>query len=83
VAYDEALRMGVPAVKRDVFLDADADRGRIKSRLVELFKLARKRGRAVGICHPYPETLQTLKTSFRQYADYDLMVVPVSQLVQK
>jgi polysaccharide deacetylase 2 family uncharacterized protein YibQ len=83
VAYDEALRMGVPAVKRDVFLDADADRGRIKSRLVELFKLARKRGRAVGICHPYPETLQTLKTSFRQYADYDLLVVPVSQLVQK
>jgi polysaccharide deacetylase 2 family uncharacterized protein YibQ len=83
VAYREALRMGIPATNRDVFLDADADRSRIKSRLIELFKLARKKGRAVGICHPYPETLEMLKTSFRQFADYDLEVVPVSRLVQK
>jgi polysaccharide deacetylase 2 family uncharacterized protein YibQ len=83
VAYEEALRMGIPALERNVFLDADADRGRIKSRLVELFKLARKKGRAVGICHPYPETLEALKTSLRLYADYDLEVVPVSELVKK
>jgi polysaccharide deacetylase 2 family uncharacterized protein YibQ len=83
VALDEALRMGVPAVKRDVFLDADADRGRIRGRLVELFKLARKKGRALGICHPYSETLEALRTGFRQFADYDLEVVPVSQLVRR
>jgi len=83
VAYREAVRMGIPAVNRDVFLDADADRSRIKGRLIELFKLARKKGRALGICHPYPETLETLKRSFRQFADYDLEVVPVSKLVQK
>jgi polysaccharide deacetylase 2 family uncharacterized protein YibQ len=83
VAYEEARRMGVPAVERNVFLDADADRSRIRDRLVELFKLARKKGRAVGICHPFPETLEALRTNFRQFADYDLEVVPVSRLVQK
>jgi polysaccharide deacetylase 2 family uncharacterized protein YibQ len=83
VAYGEALRMGVPAVERDVFLDADPDRSRIKSRLIELFRMARKKGKALGICHPYPETLQTLKSSFRLFEDYDLEVVPVSRLVRK
>jgi polysaccharide deacetylase 2 family uncharacterized protein YibQ len=81
VAYDEALRMGIPAVERNVFLDADADRSRIKSRLIELFKLAQKKGRAVGICHPYPETLEALKANFSLFEDYGLEVVPVSRLV--
>jgi hypothetical protein len=82
VAYAEARRMGVPAVERNVFLDADADRGRIRDRLVELFKLARKKGQALGICHPYPETLEALRTGFRGFADYDLEVVPVSRLAK-
>ena len=83
VAYDEALMMGIPAVKRDVFLDADADRSLIKSRLLELFQKARKNGRAVGICHPFPETIEILKSSFRLFANYGLEVVPVSRLAQK
>jgi polysaccharide deacetylase 2 family uncharacterized protein YibQ len=83
VAYDEALGMGVPALKRDVFLDADADRSRIRGRLIELFKAAQKKGKAVGICHPFPETLQVLKSSFRLFEKYNLEAVPVSQLVQR
>jgi polysaccharide deacetylase 2 family uncharacterized protein YibQ len=83
VAYGEARKMGIPAAERDLFLDADVDRGRIPGRLVELFKLAKSRGRAIGICHPYPETLEALRTGFRQFADFGLEVVPVSRLVQK
>ncbi len=83
VAYDEALEMGIPALKRDVFLDADADRSRIKSRLIELFKLAQKKGKAVGICHPFPETLQVLKSSFRLIEKYNLEAVPVSRLARQ
>jgi len=83
VGYAEALKMGIPAVERDVFLDADADRSLIKSRLLELFQKARKNGKAVGICHPFPETLEALKSSFHLFASYGLEVVPVSKLVQK
>lgn len=82
VAYAEARRMGVPAAERDVFLDADEDRGRIRSRLLELFQKAKKNGRAVGICHPFPETIEVLKTDFGLFRSYGLEVVPVSRLVR-
>jgi len=82
VALDEARKMGIPATERDVFLDADADRGRIRGRLIELFQKARKKGHAVGICHPFPETLAVLKSSFFLLDSYGLEAVPVSRLVR-
>jgi polysaccharide deacetylase 2 family uncharacterized protein YibQ len=82
VALDEARKMGIPATERDVFLDADEDRGRIRGRLIELFQKARKKGRAVGICHPFPETLAVLRTSFQLLDVYGLEAVPVSRLVR-
>ena len=82
VALDEARKMGIPATQRDVFLDADADRGRIRGRLIELLQRARKKGRAVGICHPFPETLAVLKSSLFLLDSYNLEAVPVSKLVR-
>ena len=82
VALEEAQRMGIPATQRDVFLDADEDRGRIKGRLIELLQKARKKGRAVGICHPFPETLAVLRSSLFLLDSYNLEAVPVSKLVR-
>ncbi len=82
VALDEARKMGIPSTERDVFLDADADRGRIRGRLIELFQKARKKGHAVGICHPFPETLAVLKSSLFLLDSYGLEAVPVSRLVR-
>ena len=82
VALDEARKMGIRATERDVFLDADEDRGRIRGRLIELLQKARKKGRAVGICHPFPETLAVLKSSLFLLDSYNLEAVPVSKLVR-
>ena len=82
VALDEARKMGIPSTERDVFLDADEDRGMIRGRLIELFQKARKKGHAVGICHPFPETLAVLKSSFRLVDSYGLEAVPVSRLIR-
>jgi polysaccharide deacetylase 2 family uncharacterized protein YibQ len=82
VALDEARKMGLPAAERDVFLDADEDRSRIRGRLIELFQKARKKGHAVGICHPFPETLAVLRSSFFLLDSYGLEAVPVSRLVR-
>ncbi len=82
VALEEARRMGIPAAQRDVFLDADEDRGRIRGRLIELLQKARKKGRAIGICHPFPETLAVLKSSLDLVDAYGLEFVPVSKLVR-
>lgn len=80
VAYAVARDMGVPAEYRRVFLDADGSNGLIKERLLELFRLAQKEGRAVGICHPFPETLQALKENFHLLKDYGLEAVFASEL---
>ena len=82
VALDEARKMGIRATERDVFLDADEDRGRIRGRLIELLQKARKKGRAVGICHPFPETLAVLKSSLFLLDSYNLEAVLVSKLVR-
>lgn len=82
VAYMEAKKMGLAAAERDVFLDADSDSAKIKTRLIELFQIARKRGRALGICHPLPETFKVLQTSFHLLESYGLEAVPVSRLVK-
>jgi polysaccharide deacetylase 2 family uncharacterized protein YibQ len=80
VAYSVALNMGIPAEYRQVFLDADGSDGLIKERLLELFRLAKKEGRAIGICHPFRETLQTLKENVHLLKDYGLEAVFASEL---
>ncbi len=83
VAYEEALKLGLPAARRDVFLDADNDPARVRDRLLELFRVAQRNGRAIGICHPFVETLQTLKESFLLLDTFGLEAVPVSHLVRR
>jgi uncharacterized protein len=80
VAYDAAVGLGIPAASRQVFLDADGDTGQIRERLLELFRIARRDGRAVGICHPFKETLQTLKEDFGLLGSYGLEAVFASEI---
>lgn len=83
IAYDLALKKKVPAACRQVFLDADQGRSKIKDRLFELFNYARKNGQAVGIGHPFPETINVLKTYLPKAQDYGLKLVTVSSILKK
>jgi polysaccharide deacetylase 2 family uncharacterized protein YibQ len=83
VAFAVARNMGIPAESRQVFLDADGKSELIKERLLELFRLAQKEGRAIGICHPFRETLQTLKENFHLLKDYGLEAVFASELATR
>ena len=59
--YSVAKRLGVKVLNRDVFID---QKGRGKEytieRIDELVRIARKKGLAVGIGHPYPQTIDAL-----------------------
>ncbi len=83
IAFELALKYGVPAASRQVFLDADEARTRVKERLQELFQLARKNGQAVGIGHPFPETLEAIKYYLPRAGESGVQLVPVSALVRK
>lgn len=83
IAYDLALKRQVPAASRQVFLDADEDRGKIKDRLFELFALARKNGQALGIGHPFEDTLRVLKTYLPEAKNYGVELATCSQLIKR
>ncbi|BCA79379.1 divergent polysaccharide deacetylase family protein [Desulfuromonas sp. AOP6] len=82
VAYAEAVKTGIPAIERDVFLDNVQETGRILTEIHKLAALAQRQGHAVGICHPHPETLEALRQSVRIFQEAGVTVVPVSQLLR-
>ncbi len=63
IALDIAHETGVPAMRRDVFLDADPSPARVAKEFARLKELARRRGSAIGIGHPYPHTLDFLEVT--------------------
>ncbi len=81
LAFETAVGMGVPTLKRSVFLDNDRNVDKIKGRIEELMRDAKADGFAVGICHPYPETIKALKEMEPVLFGGDVKVVNVSDLV--
>ena len=82
IAYDVARSLGLRATYRSVFLDSKVGVDYSKKRLIELFKLAQKKGRAVAIGHPFPETLQALREGLALASKYGVKLVPVSQVIE-
>ncbi len=76
-----AKEHGVPVMKRDVFLDNVADVEKIAVELHRLADKAARNGQAIGICHPYPETLQALQRELPRFAEQGIRIVPVSRLL--
>ncbi len=83
VAVSEAHRIGIPVASRDVFLDNVRDVQAIAKEIRKLAGVARRRGSAIGICHPYPETLKALRQEAGMLREQGIEVVPVSQLVSR
>ncbi len=77
VGANMARRLGVPTLRRDVFLDNEQDERAINRQLALLIDRAQLRGWAVGIAHPKPVTLAVL-AAFRPPAGME--VVPLHQL---
>lgn len=78
---EAARASGVPALERDIFLDAEADPDFIRGQLRKLVVIARRRGSAVGIGHPRPGTLAILGELRAELLSSGVTWVPVSALV--
>lgn len=81
VGFEQAKRIGLPAAERTIFLDNNQDPKAIRVQIELLLEIARDFGSAIGIGHPYNETLEILeKYQNRLKEEFD--VVPVSELVR-
>ncbi|MCB1923479.1 MAG: divergent polysaccharide deacetylase family protein [Gammaproteobacteria bacterium] len=83
VARDSARDAGLANAARDVFLDNQQDREYIRAQLARLIAIARRHGSAIGIGHPYPETLAVLAEQLPQLSVQGIQLVPVSRLVER
>ena len=81
VASQLARESKIPSRQRDVFLDDDPSPAAITKQFELLLKKANKFGSAIGIGHPYENTLTILSQLIPQLNNQNIKLVPVSQLV--
>ncbi|MFZ3209513.1 MAG: divergent polysaccharide deacetylase family protein [Geobacteraceae bacterium] len=77
-----AREMGINTAARSVFLDNVQDVAAINAQLEQLAAVARKRGSAIGICHPHKTSLQVLAAELPELKREGINFVYASQLVR-
>ena len=80
VALRIAEEAGVAAAKRDVFLDNERSAAALERSFSRLKQLATRRGVAVGIGHPYPETIAFLEEVLPALEAEGFRLVPISEV---
>jgi polysaccharide deacetylase 2 family uncharacterized protein YibQ len=77
------MELGVPSAERQVFLDNDRSPKEIQAQIQRLLTLARQRGSAIAIGHPYPATLAVLAQEIPRVRAAGFELVPVSYLLDQ
>lgn len=72
----------LPHAVRDIFLDNSKDRAAIRSNLALLEQRARRHGHAVGIGHPYDETIEEIQHWMKDVRDRGFVLVPLTAIVR-
>ncbi|MBI2994331.1 MAG: divergent polysaccharide deacetylase family protein [Gammaproteobacteria bacterium] len=73
----------LPILRRDVFLDNAQDAPDIQNQFDELIRVARRRGRAIAIGHPHPETIAVLQRRLRELDAYGVTLVSLRHMLQQ
>ena len=81
VAIAQALRNGVPAVSRHVFLDNEPTPEAVRRALAETEGEARRRGYAVAVGHPHDVTREALADWLPGLARRGFVLVPLSAVL--
>jgi len=82
VAEDAARSAGIPALRRDVFLDVVAEPAAVRGALRAAAARAVAQGHAVAIGHVHPATIETLLRELPLLLDGVILVRP-SQLARE
>lgn len=73
---------GVYTATRHIFLDHEQNRDFLERQFAKLIKQAQRDGKAIGIGHPYPVTLEFLQSALMKLPK-DIEIVTVSQYLQE
>lgn len=82
VAHTAASNKNVPYLKRDIFLDNSRDKKDIVSQFETLIKIAKRRGKAIAIGHPHPETIEVLELTLPRLDEYGVRLIGLGEMVK-
>lgn len=80
-AEEIARDNGLTTSRRDVFIDNVNEPEAIREQLARALQLAKTRGSAIAIGHPYPQTLAVLHELLPQWQAQGVILLPVSQVI--
>jgi hypothetical protein len=75
--------MGLRCACRHIFLDASVGVEFSKQQMSGLVRLSRRTGQAIGIGHPFPETLRALRESLPLLAGHKVKPVFISEIIRR
>jgi len=81
VARKTALRLEVPSLTRDVFLDNDQSIEAIDAAFKKLLDVVKRKGYAIAIGHPYPTTLKYLKDAIPKLEKQGISLINASTMI--
>ena len=82
IAYQIAREHGIPAARRDVFLDDVNTETAVRLQFHRLLDIARRKGFALAIGHPRAATLTVLEANLPQLPRQGIELVPVASIVK-
>lgn len=80
-AGSTADQLGIPQLKRELFLDNDVSIAALEKQFSTLITLAHNQGQMVAIAHPYPETIRYLKLNLPRLEKAGIKLVKTSELL--
>lgn len=83
VAYDLARAAGLPAARRQVWLDPEESEATVRARLLAVERWAERRGSVVAIGHGRLLTVRLLGEALVRWEARGFRLVPVSHLVER
>jgi polysaccharide deacetylase 2 family uncharacterized protein YibQ len=82
LGFQTAKVLGLQTSERTVFLDNSLDENSIKQRIDELIQHALSAGKAIGIGHPHPSTVKSLREAIPKIKQKGIEIVPLSSLME-
>jgi len=82
VVLQTAKSLGLKALERSVFLDHSQNEDDVKKQMEQLIRVSLSTGRAIGIGHPHPSTIKSLKEMIPKMKEQGIEIVPLSSLLE-
>jgi len=82
IGLQVAQSVGLKATERNIFIDHSSTEEDIKQQLEQLIQLSLSKGKAIGIGHPHPSTVKSLREMIPKMKEKGIEIVPLSELME-